>query len=33
MGRGQGQGQLLFKLNKLTLREDFKNKRVETSPK
>lgn len=25
MGRGQGQGQLLFKLNKLTLREDFKN--------
>lgn len=25
MGRGQGQGQLLFKLNKLTLREVFKN--------
>ena len=25
MGRGQGQGQLLFKLNKATLREVFKN--------
>lgn len=25
MGRGQGQGQLLVKLNKRILREDFKN--------